>query len=101
MNDSIDSRVARLETAVTEIQGRNERVERDKSWETSSFRKLWVLALTYGFTALVFWIIGVDRFFLNALIPTSAYWLSTLSLPLACSIWERLATRPRRDSEDS
>ena len=89
MIDELDSRVRDLERLVGEIQGRNEKVERDKAWETSFARRLAVLLVTYLTTAAVFSGIGVEHYFLNALIPTLGYFLSTLALPFLRQIWER------------
>lgn len=89
MSDELDSRVSELERRVGEIQARNEKVERDKAWETSKTRRLAVLLVTYVTTAVVFSGIGVDHYFLNALIPTLGYFLSTLALPFLRQFWER------------
>ena len=90
----LETRVQRLEDDVREIEERNRRVEANKAWETSLFRKLWVLLLTYLVTALVFRLIGVPRFMLNALIPTLAYWMSTASLPFARAAWQGTRRKP-------
>ena len=36
-----------LEKRVSAIESRNQRVERDKQWETSLFRKITIAILTY------------------------------------------------------
>ena len=66
---------------------RNVRVEMDKAWEASSFRVVFLVILTYFVTSMVFWLIGVPSPFLNALIPTTGYYLSTLSLPFVKKWW--------------
>lgn len=80
-------RLERLESEVEEIRVRNCRVESDKAWELSRSRVLLLLILTYLLTSLVFWIIGVQYFLLNALIPTLGYYLSTQSLPFVKKWW--------------
>jgi len=45
--------------------------------------------MTYIITAIVFYIIGVRNFMLNALIPTVAFYLSTQSLPFIKKWWMR------------
>jgi hypothetical protein len=76
------------------IKERNKRVEADKAWEISGTRVASVLLMTYIITAVVFYIIGVNNFLLNAIIPTLGFYLSTLSLPFIKSwqiktIWKR------------
>ncbi len=69
------------------IKERNKRVEADKAWETSLTRILSIVAVTYVFTAIVFYFIGVKDFLLNALIPTLGFYLSVQSLPLIKKYW--------------
>ena len=69
------------------LKERNRRVEADKAWETSGFRVVSVLMMTYIITAVVFYFIGVNDFLLNALIPTTGFYLSTQSLPFIKKWW--------------
>ena len=86
MNDT-DSRLAKLELEVKAIKERNEKVEGDKAWETSRFRLICLLVITFLFTALVFWLIGVENCLRNALIPTLAYLISTRTIPILRKWW--------------
>jgi uncharacterized small protein (DUF1192 family) len=85
--EQLSGRVAVLEEEIERIKQRNARVERDKEWEASGVRKLFLVVLTYIITSLVFWLIAIPNPFLNALIPTTAYYLSTLSLPVMKRWW--------------
>ena len=76
-----------LEKEVNLIKERNERVELDKAWETSAFRVVSVLVMTYIITAVVFYFIGVKNYLLSALIPTIGYYVSTQSLPFIKRWW--------------
>lgn len=87
-------RVEALERRLGRIDERNRRVELEKSWEVSNARVLLLLILTYLICSLVFWLIGAPYPLLNALIPTTGYYLSTLSLPLVRHWW--IAHRRRR-----
>ena len=87
--EPLSARVESLESQVRDIQARNARVELDKAWEASVVRIVVLLGLTYVVTSLVFWLIAVPRPLLNALIPTTAYYLSTLSLPIVQRWWIR------------
>ena len=81
-------RLDRVEIEIEQIKARNDRVELDKAWETSFFRRILIAILTYIVTAIVFLLIGVPYFLLSALIPTVGYVLSTLSLRIIKTHWE-------------
>lgn len=66
---------------------RNARVEADKAWERSYVRIGSVALITYVFVALVLYLIGVEQFYLSAVIPVTGYLLSTLSLPVLKDWW--------------
>lgn len=76
-----------IEQEVAEIKKRNARVEADKAWETSLFRKLLILATTYIIASLAMIVIGVPNFYLSAVIPTLGFFLSTLTFPLVKKWW--------------
>ncbi len=102
-NDDLLERVRALEAAMEELRDRNRRVEREKGWETSLTRKLLLSGLTYGITTLVFWKIAVPDPLANALIPTTGYIISTLSIPWAKRLWvaRQANKRTARLSSDS
>lgn len=77
----------KTETEIEKINARNKRVEADKAWETSLFRKALITIFTYIITAIVFYLLGAKNFYLNAFIPTIGYFLSTLSLPFIKDWW--------------
>ena len=71
-----------LEPLIEEIESlkaRNTRVETEKRWETSWQRKLGIIVTTYFVMILVFSSLGNSSPFLNAMVPTLGYTLSTLS----------------------
>ena len=76
-----------IEDDIRMIQERNARVDADKAWETSLTRKILILFITYVLATSVMWVIGVDMPYINALIPTLGYFLSTLSLRFAKKYW--------------
>lgn len=73
--------------SVEEILVRNARVEMDKAWETSKTRRAIIASVTYLVAVAFMKKIGVDDYFLSALIPTGGYILSTLSLPIIKTWW--------------
>lgn len=77
----------KLTKEIEALHERNERVEADKAWETSRFRVACIVVVTYLIAALVMYVIGVDRYLTDALIPTIGYLLSTQSLPFLKRWW--------------
>lgn len=76
-----------LQQQIDEIKQRNSRVESDKAWETSWVRRGFIAAVTYVFAVLWLEIIQNDRSWLNALVPTVGYILSTISLASLKQWW--------------
>ena len=76
-----------LKEFVKQIEERNKRVEADKAWETSKTRRLIVALATYLIIVLFLWMINLPNPWLNALIPTVAFFLSTLTLPVFKKLW--------------
>mgnify|MGYP001578596773 CR=1 FL=1 len=75
-------KITELEKRITAIEKRNKRVEIDKAWEMSYFRRTLLVAFTYLSIGLYMWVIGVQSPWLNAVIPSLGFLLSTLTLPL-------------------
>ncbi|MCK5491375.1 MAG: hypothetical protein KAI67_06065 [Candidatus Pacebacteria bacterium] len=76
-----------LEKQITLIQERNKKVETDKAWETSLFRRIVITILTYFVIVLFFVFANLPKPFINAIVPTLGFVLSTLSLPIFKKIW--------------
>jgi hypothetical protein len=79
-----------METELEKINERNKRVELDKAWETSKTRRGFVAVITYVVAVAFMYRIGIVDPFINALVPTGGYLLSTLSLPLVKQWWVKL-----------
>ena len=77
----------KLELEIKNIHSRNARVEADKAWETSLFRKIIIAILTY--LVVVFYFVGASlpKPFINALVPTLGFLLSTLTVPVFKKYW--------------
>lgn len=69
-----------LRKEIESIKERNERVEMDKSWETSFFRRSVITIGTYLLSALFLLVINAQNPFLAALVPAIGFILSTLML---------------------
>jgi len=72
---------------IEEIKERNRRVEKDKAWETSWERKILVAILTYVVVVLFFIFAKLPNPFINAIVPTLGFLLSTLSISFVKKLW--------------
>ncbi len=70
-----------LEKEIRKIKERDKKVEIDKAWETSHTRKIIIAVFTYLAIALYLLAIDISLPFLNAVVPTVGFILSTLTLP--------------------
>ena len=78
-----------LEKRIETIEKRNKRVELDKTWETSNTRKFLLVLFTYLAIALYFKFVLKMNPWLNAIIPTVGFLLSTLTLPFFKTFWQK------------
>lgn len=83
--DSIDliklqERLSVVENELAVIRNRNSRVESNKAWETSRLRLFSITGITYVTMVLVFLVLGSTRPLVDALVPTTGFFLSTLTL---------------------
>jgi hypothetical protein len=62
------------------MRNRNHRVESNKAWETSRVRLFSITGITYVTMVSVFLVLGSNRPLVDALVPTTGFFLSTLSL---------------------
>lgn len=69
-----------MEKEIQNIIERNKKVEAEKAWETSIYRKAAIVLLTYIVVSFLLWYLSFDRPFLSAIIPCIWYILSTFSL---------------------
>ncbi len=76
-----------IEQEITQIKKRNKKVEADKAWETSWIRRITIAILTYFVIVIFFFVADLPRPFINAIVPTLGFILSTLTVSLLKSIW--------------
>jgi len=69
------------------INRRNRRVEADKAWETSIFRRSVIAILTYFIVAIFLIMINAPYPWLAALVPTAGFVLSTMTLKFLKRVW--------------
>jgi preprotein translocase subunit SecF len=76
-----------IQKDIEAIKERNRKVEIDKDWETSLTRKILIAILTYIVIVLFFYFADFPKPFINAVVPTIGFLLSTLSISVAKRIW--------------
>lgn len=79
-----------IEKRLEAIEQRNRRVELDKAWETSWARKVIIAIFTYIIIVLFFFVAQLPKPFINSIVPTASFVLSTLSLPFFKRLWTRV-----------
>ncbi len=78
-----------IEERIEAIEKRNRKVEVDKAWETSATRRILIIVFTYLSIALYLkFIVGIDPW-INAVVPSIGFLLSTLTLPFFKKLWEK------------
>lgn len=83
------SEIELLQQKVAKLEERNKKVESNKAWETSLTRKLILMLTTYLVVGLTLTTIRNDSPWINAIIPTLGFFLSTLSLPFLKDLWQK------------
>jgi len=76
-----------LKLEIEEIKKRNQKVEADKAWETSWTRKIIISLFTYSVIVIFFYFANLPRPFVNAIVPSIAFILSTLTISIFKKWW--------------
>lgn len=79
-----------LEKRIEKIERRNKKVELDKAWETSLSRRIIITFLTYFVIVLFFSFMNIGNPWINSLVPTIGFILSTMSLEIFKNIWIKI-----------
>ena len=82
-----NTRINILEKKIKGIEDRNKSVEKDKSWETSYSRRILLAVFTYVAIGFYLQAIEIQQPWLNAIVPSLAFMLSTLTLPIFKKLW--------------
>ncbi len=85
--------MSKIEKRLGAIEQRNKTVELDKAWETSWARKISIAVLTYFTIVLFFFVAQLPKPFINSIVPTIGFVLSTLSLSFFKKLWIRSWTK--------
>ncbi|HJN85035.1 MAG TPA: hypothetical protein QF873_01800 [Patescibacteria group bacterium] len=78
-----------LEQRLKAVEKRNTSVELDKAWETSLARKILIALLTYIIIVLFFKAADLPKPYINSIVPTTGFVLSTLTLNLFKKVWTK------------
>ena len=76
-----------LEERISRVEERNKKVEIDKVWETSWTRRLLLVLFTYLAISFYLQAIEIQRPWLDAIVPSIGFLLSTLTLPFFKKLW--------------
>ncbi len=87
-----------LEQRVEKIEERNKKVENDKAWETSYTRRILLSIFTYLAIGLYLNSINILKPWINAIVPTLGFMISTLTLPFFKKLWLKYAHKNKRIS---
>lgn len=98
IKNAVGSNMENLEQRIQIIEERNKKVESDKAWETSWTRRILLTAFTYLAIGIYLWAIKITRPWLNAIVPSVAFMISTLTVPFFKKLWIK---HPRVDKKHS
>ena len=76
-----------IEERLDALEKRNKRVELDKTWESSLERRTAILVMTYVIIGIFLILIGNSNPWINAIVPSIGFTLSTLTLRWLKQIW--------------
>ncbi len=79
--------IEEINKEINALKFRNKKVEADKAWETSLFRKIIISTLTYLAISIFFIFAKFPNPFINAIVPTLGFLFSTLSMSYFKKIW--------------
>lgn len=88
--------IADLEKEIEKLKERNRRVETDKSWETSLTRRGLLIIFTYLGIGFYLNAIRIENPWLNAVIPSVGFLLSTLTLPYFKNLWIKFSQKKEK-----
>lgn len=85
-----------LKRRVETIESRNLKVEQEKAWETSYIRRFLLIMFTYIAIGLYLNVINIPNPWLNAIVPSLGFLLSTLTLPFFRKFWINNIYKPKK-----
>ncbi|MDO8452781.1 MAG: hypothetical protein Q7S79_03450 [bacterium] len=83
----MEKEIQELRKEVAAIKVRNARVEADKDWETSLYRRVSIAVITYLVVLVFMLVTKAQNPFTNSLVPALAYLLGNISIGILKSWW--------------
>ena len=83
----MEKKIKELEKKIELIEKRNKKVEGDKAWETSFFRKILIIVLTYIFAVLYLKVADTTNPYFGAVVPCAGFFLSTITIDFIKKRW--------------
>lgn len=83
----VELQIQELSIEIEKIKERNLRVSANKAWETSFTRKVLLVLVTYLIVGLCLMSIHNPQPWLNAIIPSIGFFISTLTMPVIKRTW--------------
>lgn len=88
--------IENLEKEISKLKERNRRVEIDKIWETSLSRRVLLVIFTYISIALYLkFIVNIEPW-VNAVVPSIGFLLSTLTLSYFKNFWIKFKSKKEK-----
>lgn len=85
-----------LEKEIDKLKERNRRVEMDKAWETSLTRRGLLIVFTYLAIGFYLNAINVENPWINAVVPSIGFLLSTLTLSYFKNLWLKFSSKKQK-----
>lgn len=82
-----EQEIRALREEIEKIKARNKRVEADKAWELSGTRTTFIAVSTYMLILTFMMLIGDNKPFLNALVASVGYLISTSTYTVLKKWW--------------
>jgi hypothetical protein len=83
----MENNLENLTERIARIEERNIKVEIDKAWETSWARRILIALFTYFAISVYLAAIHISRPWINAIVPTLGFMISTLTMPFFKRQW--------------
>ncbi len=81
--------IQELRLEIEKITKRNKKVERDKQWETSCTRRIFIASITFLSAFSFLKIMNMEPAILGAFVPVGGFLLSQLSIKPLRKIWDK------------
>lgn len=88
--------LSQITEKIEALEARNRRVEIEKAWEVSAFRRITIALGTYFAVSLYLCFLGIDMAWLHAVVPVAGFLLGTMTLGALRVLWVNTLYRPHK-----